>query len=101
MHCLLQTERLATISKSECSLPKHTAQAVLEHAGQLAVPVWDVLRLLPGGQGIDAVAEGQQRPVDVRALLEQQPLVLGSERRPRGCRGEMGGGEEAHLVGWR
>ena len=43
--------------------------------GQLAVPVVDIFSLLLR-QGVDAVAEGQQGPVDVSPLLQSQPRIL-------------------------
>mmetsp|Transcript_73097 Transcript_73097/g.128793 ORF Transcript_73097/g.128793 Transcript_73097/m.128793 type:complete len:413 (-) Transcript_73097:884-2122(-) len=53
--------------------PAVPAQRVLQHAGQLAVPVRHVAGLLLRRQSIDAVAQGQEGAVDVDALPHAHP----------------------------
>lgn len=49
----------------------------LQQAGQLAVPVVDVLGAVLVAQGVDAVPQSQEGPVDVGPLLQTLPSVLG------------------------
>lgn len=49
----------------------------LQQAGQLAVPVVDVLGAVLVAQGVDAVPQSQEGPVDVGPLLQTLPPVLG------------------------
>ena len=48
-------------------------EAVLKEVGELGVPVRDVLGAV--GQSVDAVAQSEERLVDVRSLPESCALV--------------------------
>lgn len=52
----------------------------LQEPGELAVPIVDVLITALVTQRIDAVAQGQQRAVDVGSFLHALPPVLCLER---------------------
>lgn len=71
------------VGDSLCPLPSSdpaggagTPQRHLEQAGQLAVAVIGVFGARLVAQSLDAVAQGQQRAVDVGSLLHPLPVVL-------------------------
>lgn len=55
----------------------------LQEPGELAVPIVDVLVATLVAQGVDAVAQGQQRAVNVSPLLHALPPILCLERQQR------------------
>lgn len=57
-------------------VPRPGGSCYLQEPGQLAVSVVDVLVAALVAQRIDAVAQGQQRAVDVRPLFHALPSVL-------------------------
>ena len=64
-------------------MPRPSCGWYLQEPGELAVAIVDVLVATLVAQGVDAVAQCQQRAVDVGPLLHTLPtiLCLGGEQR--------------------